>query len=372
MILKLNSITVKVATEKNGPVASAANAGGRSSRSSPSTVEVSSAGPPNNVTSSTLPPPGSPTESGSSPSQTVLPEGPTIMAGHTAQTATAPTTTATAPTSTPVLAWSPLLFPPWNTALLPAAFYPALRSLPGFLDSMKLPQSQRTTSTGAGFRICNLLELDNGKKQQHGKKRKNSSSLDDPAVQRTREQDGEEEEADDEDESGANENGCADGSLTRRSGTTLSQEDTSSNPDGDLHGSPGNSDDDSRSPEARTGGARLGGDRVSRRVHDDRTSPSATSGDEGSKPTPLPLRTSTLAEDLHARFGYPALHPASHLTHHHPHLHHHHHHHLPGQLHHPHHALTATTPPSTHHPHVLFGATGRSWPYDSCNTLNGK
>ncbi|KFB45094.1 AGAP012001-PA-like protein [Anopheles sinensis] len=231
---------------------------------------------------------------------------------------------------------------------------------------MKLPQSQRTTSTGAGFRICNLLELDNDKKQQQSKKRKNSTLLDDPAVHRSRDQDGDEEDGDDEDDSGATENGCLDGSLRRRSGTTLSQEDTSSNPDVDLHGSAGNSDDDSRS-ESRPVGGRLGSSRG--RVQDDRTSPSATSGDEGSKPTPHPMRASTLAEDLHARFGYPALHPVSHLTHHH-HPHHNHLHHHPGQLHHPHHPLTATTPPNSHHPHVLFGAAGRAWPYDSCNTLN--
>ncbi|KFB45095.1 Dsim\GD16514-PA-like protein [Anopheles sinensis] len=118
----------KVATEKNEPAASAASVGGRSSRSSPSTVDVTS---PTNVPNSTVPPPRSPSEPASSPPQTVLPEVPTIMAGHTVQTATGPTTTAATPTATPVLAWSPLLFPPWNTALLPAAFYPALRSLPG-------------------------------------------------------------------------------------------------------------------------------------------------------------------------------------------------------------------------------------------------
>uniref|UniRef100_A0A182YBQ8 Uncharacterized protein n=1 Tax=Anopheles stephensi TaxID=30069 RepID=A0A182YBQ8_ANOST len=266
------------------------------------------------------------------------------------------------PTATaPVLTWSPLLFPPWNTALLPAAFYPvaALRSLPGFLDSMKLPQSQRTTSTGAGFRICNLLELDNDKKQ-HAKKRKSSSPIDDPVtLHRSRDRDAD--EADDEDDSGTVDAGCPpDGSLTRRSGTTtLSQEDTSSNPD--LHGcSVINSDDDSSRPEARTDarGTSRG----------DRTSPSAASGDEGGKPT-FGLRTTSLAEDLHARFGYSALHHGSHLPHlpthpHHPNHHSHHpHQHHPTHMHHPHHTL-AGTPPS----HALFG--GRSWPYDSCNTLN--
>uniref|UniRef100_A0A182RMR1 Homeobox domain-containing protein n=1 Tax=Anopheles funestus TaxID=62324 RepID=A0A182RMR1_ANOFN len=276
------------------------------------------------------------------------------------------------PTATaPVLTWSPLLFPPWNTALLPAAFYPvaALRSLPGFLDSMKLPQSQRTTSTGAGFRICNLLELDNDKKQ-HAKKRKSSSSIDDPVtLHRTRDQDAD--EADDEDDSGAADTACPDGSLTRRSGTTLSQEDTSSNPD--LHGcSVINSDDDSR-PEARGpdgGRGRMGS--AASRGQDERTSPSAASGDEGGGKPSFGLRTTTsLAEDLHARFGYAGLHPSSHLSHlpshpHHHHTHHqhnHHHQHHPTHLHHPHHTL-ASTPPG----HALFG--GRSWPYDSCNTLN--
>ncbi|XP_049295181.1 homeobox protein vnd-like [Anopheles funestus] len=278
------------------------------------------------------------------------------------------------PTATaPVLTWSPLLFPPWNTALLPAAFYPvaALRSLPGFLDSMKLPQSQRTTSTGAGFRICNLLELDNDKKQ-HAKKRKSSSSIDDPVtLHRTRDHDAD--EADDEDDSGAADTACPDGSLTRRSGTTLSQEDTSSNPD--LHGcSVINSDDDSR-PEARGpdgGRGRMGS--AASRGQDERTSPSAASGDEGGGKPSFGLRTTTsLAEDLHARFGYTGLHPSAHLSHlpshpHHHHTHHqhnHHHQHHPTHLHHPHHTL-ASTPPG----HALFG--GRSWPYDSCNTLNGK
>uniref|UniRef100_A0A182PK98 Homeobox domain-containing protein n=1 Tax=Anopheles epiroticus TaxID=199890 RepID=A0A182PK98_9DIPT len=230
----------------------------------------------------------------------------------------------------------------------------------GFLDSMKLPQSQRTTSAGAGFRICNLLELDNDKKQEqqrqqqqhhHAKKRKNS--IDEPPAQRSRDRE-DPDEADDEDDSGAP---CPDGSLTRRSGTTLSQEDTSSNPD--LHGcSIINSDDDSR-PEGAEG--RIEGRGTASRGQDDRTSPSAASGDEGGKPT-FGLRTAqSLAEDLHARFGYPALHPGAHLphlpAHHHPHPHHLHH---ATHLHHPHH----TPPPS----HGLFG--GRTWPYESCNTLN--
>lgn len=35
------------------------------------------------------------------------------------------------PSASPVMSWAPILFPPWNSALLPAAFYPAaLRSLP--------------------------------------------------------------------------------------------------------------------------------------------------------------------------------------------------------------------------------------------------
>uniref|UniRef100_A0A182JPR7 Uncharacterized protein n=1 Tax=Anopheles christyi TaxID=43041 RepID=A0A182JPR7_9DIPT len=227
-----------------------------------------------------------------------------------------------------------------------------------FLDSMKLPQSQRTTSAGAGFRICNLLELDNDKKQlQQTKKRKSSSSIDDTvALHRSRDQDAD--EADDEDDSGAADSvACPDRSLTRRSGTTLSQEDTSSNPD--LHGcSVVNSDDDSR-PEGRRGMMESA---------TDRTSPSATSGDEGSKPPPFgSLRsTQSLAEDLHARFGYPSLHPGAHLphlpAHHHPHHQAHHHLHHATHLHHAHH----TPPPS----HALFG--GRSWPYESCNTLTGK
>ncbi|XP_058067318.1 homeobox protein vnd-like [Anopheles bellator] len=269
------------------------------------------------------------------------------------------------PATAPVLTWSPLLFPPWNTALLPAAFYPvaALRSLPGFLDSMKLPQSQRTTSAGAGFRICNLLELDNDKK--HVKKRKNSGSLDDPAIHRLR--DGEE---DGDDEDGEASRG-ANNSGSRRSLIAAHPEDTSSNPD--LHGSgSGNSaansdDDDGSRPE--TGRRRE--TPPGRGRTDGRTTPAGSrydSGDEGSKPPPLGLRTSTLAEDLHARFGYP-LHPASHHLHHHGHHQHPANHpHHPAHLHHQHHL---TTPPSHHHGHHPHPALfGRSWPYDGCNTLN--
>ncbi|CAO1419892.1 unnamed protein product [Diamesa serratosioi] len=67
------------------------------------------------------------------------------------------------PSASPVMSWAPILFPPWNSALLPAAFYPAaLRSLPNFLESMKLPTSNRTTS---GFHICDILELNKDNKQ---------------------------------------------------------------------------------------------------------------------------------------------------------------------------------------------------------------
>ncbi|CAO1438820.1 unnamed protein product [Diamesa hyperborea] len=67
------------------------------------------------------------------------------------------------PSASPVMSWAPILFPPWNSALLPAAFYPAaLRSLPNFLESMKLPTSNRTTS---GFHICDILELNKDKKK---------------------------------------------------------------------------------------------------------------------------------------------------------------------------------------------------------------
>uniref|UniRef100_A0A1S4H855 Homeobox domain-containing protein n=4 Tax=gambiae species complex TaxID=44542 RepID=A0A1S4H855_ANOGA len=344
--------SAKVATEKNEPVANAT--GGRAASRSPSSTGTVEPAPPQSppvrsVAANGGVPPASPSETASSPSQTVVPDDrPTVMAGPTA--------------TAPVLTWSPLLFPPWNTALLPAAFYPvaALRSLPGFLDSMKLPQSQRTTaSAGAGFRICNLLELDSDKKQQqqqqqHGKKRKSSSSIDD---HRSRDHDAD--EADDEDDSRAADSGPCPGDGSRRSGTTLSQEDTSSNPD--LHGgcSVVNSDDDSTLEPGRPEGRRtIGGGGT------DRTSPSAASSDEGKPPTFGLRATQSLAEDLHARFGYPALHPGAHLSHlpaHHPAHHHAHHLHHGTHLHHAHH----TPPPASH---ALFG--GRTWPYESCNTLN--
>ncbi|XP_063708857.1 homeobox protein vnd [Culicoides brevitarsis] len=79
-----------------------------------------------------------------------------------------------APSSTaPVLSWTPILFPPWNPALLPAALYPAaFRSLPGFLDSMKIPSSQSQRS----FNICDILELNNDKNSSKDSKRDTSSA----------------------------------------------------------------------------------------------------------------------------------------------------------------------------------------------------
>ncbi|XP_035794221.1 homeobox protein vnd-like [Anopheles albimanus] len=334
--------------------------------------------------------PGSPSdETASSPSQTVLPDGPQMMAS---------------PATAPVLTWSPLLFPPWNTALLPAAFYPvaALRSLPGFLDSMKqLPQSQRTTNTGAGFRICNLLELDNEKKQQqqHTKKRKNSDSLDDrSAIHRLRDEEAgvADDEGEDEDDDTGSRSHATNGPIRRRNGSMiLPPEDTNSNPDGEtMHEGEGgmasgpNSDDDSSSSRVQQRTPRSGDTR------DDRTSPrGGDSGDEttrsGSKPSSGLLGASglrpsmTLAEDLHARFGYP-LHPAgAGATHHHHSAHPPAHHpHFPPHPAHPQHlqqhvVAHLTGPPAAHHPHhhaahhALFGLPGvRSWPYDGCNTLN--
>ncbi|XP_070494036.1 homeobox protein vnd-like [Chironomus tepperi] len=63
--------------------------------------------------------------------------------------------------------WAPILFPPWNpTGLLPAAFYPAaLRSLPNFLESMKLPTSVNTKPS-SGFHICDILELNKDNKDE--------------------------------------------------------------------------------------------------------------------------------------------------------------------------------------------------------------
>uniref|UniRef100_A0A182LYL3 Uncharacterized protein n=1 Tax=Anopheles culicifacies TaxID=139723 RepID=A0A182LYL3_9DIPT len=143
----------KVATEKNEPVANAT--GGRSSRSPSSTrtVEPSAQSPPvrssvNTVVNGAVGgPPASPSEPASSPSQTVLPDGPTVMAGPTA--------------TAPVLTWSPLLFPPWNTALLPAAFYPvaALRSLPGGRSCSPIGKRSNRSITLHGQDLVNLRGL---------------------------------------------------------------------------------------------------------------------------------------------------------------------------------------------------------------------
>lgn len=123
LVLTCKQSSAKVATEKNEPVANAT--GGRAASRSPSSTGTVEPAPPQSppvrsVAANGGVPPASPSETASSPSQTVVPDDrPTVMAGPTA--------------TAPVLTWSPLLFPPWNTALLPAAFYPvaALRSLPG-------------------------------------------------------------------------------------------------------------------------------------------------------------------------------------------------------------------------------------------------
>ncbi|CAG9807839.1 unnamed protein product [Chironomus riparius] len=89
--------------------------------------------------------------------------------------------------------WAPILFPPWNpTGLLPAAFYPAaLRSLPNFLESMKLPTSVNTKPT-SGFHICDILELNKDKKdekQPQDKKLENEIKRDDEIDQNCDEDD---------------------------------------------------------------------------------------------------------------------------------------------------------------------------------------
>ncbi|KAI8432245.1 hypothetical protein MSG28_004688 [Choristoneura fumiferana] len=57
-----------------------------------------------------------------------------------------------------LLAWSPILLPPWGPAFLPALYPAAFRSaFPGLLDSMKMP-GQRP-----GFQISDILGLNEGK-----------------------------------------------------------------------------------------------------------------------------------------------------------------------------------------------------------------
>ncbi|XP_065085527.1 homeobox protein vnd-like [Ochlerotatus camptorhynchus] len=178
-----------------------------------------------------------------------------------------PTAVPTANTPPGVLNWAPILFPSaWNPALLPALYPAALRSLPGFLDNMKLPQSQRTTHTGSGFHISDILG--------HKDKQPKLSAAD-------------------------HEDSTSD-EIHRHNHSNLAN-DTDSN-----HGNvtPGHSDDDSSSHSQLTAGRRQ-----------------IRSANNGSEPLSSPelleskasLR-STLAEDLHARFTtLPAYHP------HHPH-----------------------------------------------------
>ncbi|XP_021708832.1 homeobox protein vnd [Aedes aegypti] len=175
-----------------------------------------------------------------------------------------------------VLNWGPLLFPTaWNPALLPAFYPAALRSLPGFLDNIKLPQSQRTTHTGSGFHISDILG--------HKDNRPKLST------------------ASDHDENTSDE-------IHRNHNlSSLVTTDTESN-----HGNvtPGNSDDDSSSHSQLTAGGRR---------HQGRSVPSGGGGggDQLSSPEMLDSKASlrsALAEDLHARFTtLPAYHP------HHPH-----------------------------------------------------
>ncbi|CRL07737.1 CLUMA_CG020691, isoform A [Clunio marinus] len=69
-----------------------------------------------------------------------------------------------AASSPPALpSWAPILFPPWNSTILPAFYPAALRSLPNFLESMKLPTSTKPTS---GFHICDILELNKDKREK--------------------------------------------------------------------------------------------------------------------------------------------------------------------------------------------------------------
>ncbi|CAG9100785.1 unnamed protein product [Plutella xylostella] len=62
-----------------------------------------------------------------------------------------------------LLAWSPILLPPWGPAFLPALYPAAFRSaFPGLLDSMKMP-GQRP-----GFQISDILGLNEGKEEAAG------------------------------------------------------------------------------------------------------------------------------------------------------------------------------------------------------------
>ncbi|XP_053688560.1 homeobox protein vnd [Sabethes cyaneus] len=178
-------------------------------------------------------------------------------------------TVATAASTPPMLNWAPILFPSaWNPALLPAFYPAALRSLPGFLDNMKLPRTQRTTTAngGSGFHISDIL----------GHKDKKQSRL----------------AADDENTSDEGHQ------LSNRSTATV---DTDSN-----HGNitPANSDDDSHSSHSQPlQSARSGGDPKTTELLSSPELPDAK----------LRIR-SNLAEDLHARFtALPGYH------HHHPH-----------------------------------------------------
>ncbi|XP_029731486.2 homeobox protein vnd [Aedes albopictus] len=199
--------------------------------------------------------------------------------------ATAASTPTAAAAAAGVLNWGPLLFPTaWNPALLPAFYPAALRSLPGFLDNIKLPQSQRTTTHthGSGFHISDILG--------HKDNRPKLST------------------ASDHDENTNDEIHRHHHNLSSRATT-----DTDSN-----HGNvtPGNSDDESSSHSQLTAATNGG------RRHQGRSGPTraATGGGDQQLSSPEMLLDgkaslrSALAEDLHARFTtLPAYHP------HHPH-----------------------------------------------------
>lgn len=58
------------------------------------------------------------------------------------------------PPSAPFLTWSPILLPPWGSALFPAALYPAaFRSLPGFVQVSRTNKKTNNTFC-VGIEVC--------------------------------------------------------------------------------------------------------------------------------------------------------------------------------------------------------------------------
>ncbi|EDW43715.1 GM19075 [Drosophila sechellia] len=112
-------------------------------------------------TASTTVPTNTSSSSGLAPEQLRIPTGAAAFSGfpglHSMSSLMLPSSAAVAAAAAaPFLPWSPILLPPWNHALLPAAFYPAAlrNALPGLFDA-KVPSSQRS-----GFHISDILNLE--------------------------------------------------------------------------------------------------------------------------------------------------------------------------------------------------------------------